>query len=59
MTFGQLQQTVVWDVIIVGIVDCVEAVLKIVDFVGCRLEKSIKKEIEKCYEIELVNSISK
>ena len=29
------------------------------NFVGCRLERSIKKEIEKCYEIELVNSISK
>ena len=25
------------------------------EFAGCRVERSIKKEVEKCYEIELTN----
>ena len=25
------------------------------EYVGCRIERSIKKQIEKCYEIELIN----
>ena len=29
------------------------------DFAGCRVERSIKKEVEKCYIIELVNNQNK
>ena len=29
------------------------------EFAGCRVERSIKKEVEKCYIIELVNNQNK
>ena len=29
------------------------------EFAGCRIERSIKKEVEKCYIIELVNNQNK